>query len=80
MASFSEDTAGELVQWMDGVLKQLIEWGLYTVAHKTAFFRKDIRWYGNFHSGKEIRHDVDRVQGVQDMRTPKMTGELQKVL
>ena len=70
----------ELLERLERVLTRLMEHGLYAAAHKAVFYREEVRWCGKLYSGRTIRHDPERVQGLTDMRRPETARELQQFL
>ncbi|CAM9326823.1 unnamed protein product [Discosporangium mesarthrocarpum] len=72
--------AEDLVHNLDAVLGRLAERGIFPSGDKVVSYTLEIQWCGKVFTGRTVRHDQARVQGLADLCRPETAGELMQFL
>ena len=71
---FYADTEDELLDTLDEILACLESVGLFTAAHTSTFFSREIVRCGNVYSQGRVSHDPVRLQGLSDQASRDRCG------
>ena len=69
-----------MLNTLDLILGRLEEVGLYAATHKCTFLETSITWCGKVHSQGEVKHDPERLAGLDTMRRHETAIELMQFL
>ena len=74
------ETPEVLLKRLLEILDRLLERRIFAAAHKSVFFRNEIKWHGKILSRQAVSYDPERTQGLSELRRPETAGELMQFL